>query len=144
MTESIVKIHRATDNSVAFSDQHDHAVYLTPAALNYLEAKTARQAQCIGLRIGLEEKGCSGLAYTVDYVQQAGDNDTVFTADKSDIHLFVTNSRFNDKVDILQIVNKTTIDYVQQGLNKKLVFNNAVASGSCGCGESFTLADNKE
>ena len=141
MSESIVKIHRAKDNTVTFSDQHDHTITLTPAALSYLEAKTTQQEQCIGVRIGLEEKGCSGLAYTVDYVQQTSDNDTVFTADKAAIHLFVANKEFNDKLNILHVVSKTKIDYVQQDLNKKLVFTNAAAGDSCGCGESFTLSD---
>ena len=34
------------------------------------------------------------------------------------------------------------VDYVKQGLNYKFIFNNPNQTGQCGCGESFTGAEN--
>jgi len=33
----------------------------------------------------------------------------------------------------------TELDYVQNGLNSELIFNNPNISAQCGCGESFSI-----
>ena len=41
--------------------------------------------------------------------------------------------------DALQYIQGTVLDYVTEGLNKRLIFKNPNETGSCGCGESFSI-----
>ena len=128
MNDTTVQIHRAGDTNVTYSDSQNHQVYFTPAALKFLQTKVAEQACCIGIRLDIEKKGCSGLAYVIEYVEQAQDNDADFSSENSDLCIFIANREFDNKYNTLKIVNQVTVDYTQQGLNKKLVFHNPAAT----------------
>ena len=81
-----------------------------------------------GLRIGIDEKGCSGLAYKIEYAVAQEPLDEVI-ADKG-VTLFV------DSRAIMFLIG-SEMDYVTGSLQSGFVFNNPNAKGSCGCGESF-------
>ena len=66
----------------------------------------------------------------MDFVNQAEPDDQVFTFD--DINLFVSKQA-------LPILQGTEIDFVTEGVNSNIQFNNPNAKAMCGCGESFTL-----
>jgi iron-sulfur cluster assembly protein len=40
--------------------------------------------------------------------------------------------------ETLDVIDGTTIDFEQQGINHVFVYKNPKATGECGCGESFT------
>lgn len=82
------------------------------------------------LRVSVKGGGCSGLMYELAIVGEAGDEDTVVTYD--DVRIVV------DKKSKL-FLHGLTLDYTS-GLNGKgFVFSNPNATGTCGCGESFTV-----
>ena len=81
-----------------------------------------------GLRIGIDEKGCSGLAYKIEYADAQEPLDEVI-ADKG-VTVFV------DSRAIMFLIG-SEMDYVTGSLQSGFVFNNPNAKGSCGCGESF-------
>ncbi|MDR2856532.1 MAG: iron-sulfur cluster assembly accessory protein [Novosphingobium sp.] len=107
------------------------AVILTPAA----EARIARlMAQApegaIGVRLSTPRRGCSGLAYAVDYVTGASAGDERIETPGG---LF-----FIDGASVLYLVG-STMDWQEDDFTAGFVFANPNARGSCGCGESFTV-----
>ena len=86
----------------------------------------------MGLRFGVRKSGCSGWAYVVDIASEARNDETVFEQDG--IAVLV------DGESLLQ-VDGTQIDFVKTGLNQQFVFRNPRMAAECGCGESFTTAD---
>lgn len=87
-------------------------------------------AGAIGVKLSTPKRGCSGLAYSVDYVTEAKPFDErIETAGGT---LFV------DGGSILYLVG-STMDWVEDDFTAGFVFANPNAKGACGCGESFTV-----
>ncbi len=107
------------------------AVTLTPAA----EARVAKlmadaPADAIGVKLSTPRRGCSGLAYSVDYVSAANPMDERIETPGG---LF-----FIDAASVLYLIG-STMDWQEDDFTAGFVFNNPNAKGSCGCGESFTV-----
>ncbi len=109
-----------------------------PAALNLTSSAQARvaalmsraPAEAIGVKLSTPKRGCSGLAYSVDYVTEAkAFDERIETAGGV---LFV------DGASILYLVG-STMDWVEDDFTAGFVFANPNAKGACGCGESFTV-----
>jgi iron-sulfur cluster assembly protein len=107
------------------------AVILTPAA----EARVAKlmaeaPADAIGVKLSTPRRGCSGLAYSVDYVSEAAAFDERIETPGGTF--------FIDGASVLYLVG-STMDWVEDDFAAGFVFANPNAKGSCGCGESFTV-----
>ena len=109
-----------------------------PAALNLTAAAEARIADlmarapagAIGVKLSTPRRGCSGLAYSVDYVSDAKPFDE--RIDTPGGTLFV------DGGSILYLVG-SKMDWVEDDFAAGFTFENPNAKGACGCGESFTV-----
>ena len=88
----------------------------------------ARGRPSAGLRVGIDEKGCSGLAYKIEYADEANPLDQVVT--NKGVTIFVESRA-------IMFLIGSEMDYVADTLQSGFVFNNPNAKGSCGCGESF-------
>ena len=111
--------------------QRPAAVILTPAA----EARVAKlmgeaPEGTIGVKLSTPRRGCSGLAYSVDYVSEANAFDEKIETPGG---LF-----FIDAASVLYLIG-STMDWVEDDFTAGFVFQNPNAKGSCGCGESFTV-----
>jgi iron-sulfur cluster assembly protein len=109
-----------------------------PAALNLTATAYARiadlmaraPAEAVGVKLSTPKRGCSGLAYSVDYVTEAKPFDE--RIDTPGGTLFV------DGGSILYLIG-STMDWVEDDFTAGFVFQNPNAKGACGCGESFTV-----
>ena len=54
------------------------AITLTEAAARHVSRYLARRGQGLGVRLGVKTSGCSGLAYKLEYVDEAAPEDLVF------------------------------------------------------------------
>ncbi len=105
------------------------AITLTESAANRVrEFMQKEQAQ--GLRLDLRKSGCSGWAYEVELVQQPQPEDVAF--DQNGVRVFVNP-------EVLEKIDGTEIDFVQEGINRVFKFNNPNVTASCGCGESISF-----
>ena len=84
----------------------------------------------LGLRIGIDTKGCSGLSYTMEFAESIEPLDQVV----------------EDKGATVLIEGRATlyligaeVDFVEDKLHSGFVFTNPNEKGRCGCGESFRV-----
>jgi len=81
-----------------------------------------------GLRVGVKGGGCSGFTYTLNFVENNKDGDTIIESEN--VKLYV------DGKSLFYLMG-TQLDF-SDGLNGKgFLFNNPNATKTCGCGESF-------
>ncbi len=108
-------------------------ISMTPVALAQLQRKITENGSGNGLRIALKKRGCSGLAYDLSIVNEAGVDETAFPQEDG---VFICIPAKD-----LPFVIGMTIDYVREGLGSQFKFLNPHEVASCGCGESFTVAE---
>ena len=109
-----------------------------PAALDLTASAQARIAALmarapdgsVGVKLSTPRRGCSGLAYSVDYVAEAKPFDERIETPGGTL--------FVDGGSILYLVG-STMDWVEDDFTAGFVFANPNAKGACGCGESFTV-----
>jgi iron-sulfur cluster assembly protein len=109
-----------------------------PAALTLTASAEARVAElmaqapegAIGVKLSTPRRGCSGLAYSVDYVTAASPLDEKVATPGGDLYV--------DGASLLYLIG-STMDWVEDDFTAGFVFANPNAKGSCGCGESFTV-----
>ncbi len=107
------------------------AIILTPAAEQRIADLMARApADAIGVKLSTPRRGCSGLAYSVDYVTEAVAFDEKIEAPGGTF--------FVDGGSILYLVG-STMDWIEDDFAAGFTFANPNAKGACGCGESFTV-----
>jgi len=107
------------------------ALTLTPAAEARIAALMASAPEgTIGVKLSTPKRGCSGLAYSVDYVSEAAPFDERIETPGG---LF-----FVDGASVLYLIG-STMDWQEDDFTSGFVFENPNAKGACGCGESFTV-----
>ena len=82
-----------------------------------------------GLRVRVVPGGCSGFQYSLNIEEESRQGD--FILDEKGVRLFV--DMFS-----AQYLNGVQIDYVTNMMGSGFTFTNPNATGSCGCGSSFT------
>jgi iron-sulfur cluster assembly protein len=107
-------------------------IIVTEIAQSKIKKNLEKRGKGVGIRIGVRTTGCSGLAYTMEYV------------DKYEAEVGVTNFGHDDFVLLvdaksLVYLNGLTMDWVRNGLNEGFDFINPNERDRCGCGESFRV-----
>ena len=107
------------------------AVILTvQAEARIADLMSKAPADAIGVKLSTPRRGCSGLAYSVDYVSEAvGFDERIETPG---------GTFFIDGGSVLYLVG-STMDWQEDDFAAGFVFANPNAKGACGCGESFTV-----
>jgi iron-sulfur cluster assembly accessory protein len=107
------------------------AVTLTKAAIKYFEGKLAEHPGHL-LRLSSKVSGCTGYSYVLDVAKEPEDGDTrIEASDKLTLTIAAKT---------MDLVRNTEIDYVKEGVNGIVKFNNPNAVNECGCGESFSVS----
>lgn len=107
------------------------AVTLTASAEQRIADLMARAPEgAIGVKLSTPRRGCSGLAYSVDYVTEETKFDEKIETPGGTFYI--------DGGSVLYLIG-SIMDWVEDDFTAGFVFNNPNAKGSCGCGESFTV-----
>ncbi len=107
------------------------AVTLTPGAEQRIaDLMTRAPDGAIGVKLSTPRRGCSGLAYSVDYVTEEAKFDEKIETPGGLFYI--------DGPSVLYLIG-SIMDWVEDDFTAGFVFTNPNAKGACGCGESFTV-----
>jgi len=109
-----------------------------PAAITLTSAAQERIAQlmgrapegAIGVKLSTPRRGCSGLAYSVDYVSEENPLDEKIETPGGVFYV--------DGGSVLYLIG-SIMDWREDDFAAGFTFDNPNAKGACGCGESFTV-----
>lgn len=106
-------------------------ITVTDIAAEKIRTSIEKRGHGLGIRVGVRTTGCSGLAYTLEYVDNPHLHCVAHYDDKG-VRVFV------DPKDLVYL-DGMIIDYQKQGFNEGFEFINDREKGRCGCGESFRI-----
>lgn len=106
------------------------AITLTDVAAERVKSFLDNRGKGVGLRLGIKTHGCSGMAYVMEFADEVDEHDSVF--ESNGVKLIIDQKS-------LVYLDGTEMDFTKEGLNEGFKFSNPNESGSCGCGESFTV-----
>ena len=84
----------------------------------------------IGVRVGVKNAGCAGMAYTLDYVSEPPEGDDHVNDKGLDVWVEPKATLF---------LLGTVMDFKVDKLSESFTFENPNQTGACGCGESVQL-----
>src|SRR5438094_240429 len=87
-----------------------------------------------GFQLGLKSRGCSGMAYSLEFCP--GDK---LASARPDLVVAQDGLRIVVDPKALMYVVGTRMDWVEDAVRAEFVFENPNATGTCGCGESFNV-----
>jgi iron-sulfur cluster assembly protein len=107
------------------------ALILTPGAEARIASLMARAPEgAVGVKLSTPRRGCSGLAYSVDYVTEEQPFDEKIVTPGGTFYV--------DAASVLYLIG-SRMDWKEDDFTAGFVFENPNAKGMCGCGESFTV-----
>jgi iron-sulfur cluster assembly protein len=107
-------------------------ILLTEKAYDKIKTQLQKRGKGVGIRLGVKTTGCSGLAYTLEYVDNYEAMAGVINYQQKDFVVLV-----DSKNDVY--LNGLTMDWIRNGLNEGFDFKNPNERDRCGCGESFRV-----
>ena len=103
---------------------------LTETAIQQVKALLERNnREGHGLRVSVADGGCSGFSYKLDFAKEEEPGDLILELGNLKVYV--------DSKSVPQLKG-TTIDYVTSLYGGGFKFSNPNASGTCGCGTSFS------
>lgn len=106
-------------------------ITVTELAAEKIKTAIERRGKGLGIQVGVKTTGCSGMAYTLEFVDNPNLH-CVTHYDDNGVRVFVDPKH-------LIYIDGMTIDYQKKGLNEGFEFINDRERDRCGCGESFRI-----
>lgn len=106
------------------------SVTLSESAARHVADFIAKRGKGMGIRLGVQTSGCSGMAYKLEFVDDAEGDDLVFESHGVKVVIDPKS---------LPYIDGTQLDFVREGLNEGFKFRNPNVKDECGCGESFSI-----
>ena len=100
------------------------------AAVRLNEIMTEAQGKYLGLRVGVTNGGCAGMAYTMNYAETTDPMDEVM--EDHGVKIFI------EPKAILFLIG-TELDFETTKLGSRFTFKNPNQTAACGCGESVSI-----
>jgi iron-sulfur cluster assembly protein len=108
-------------------------INVTDIAAAKIQKQIDGRGRGLGIRVGVRTTGCSGLAYTLEFV------DADQEAERCVEHHDVNGVRIYMDPRHRPYLYGMTLDYQRKGLNEGFEFINPNEKDRCGCGESFRV-----
>ena len=107
-------------------------ITVTDTASKKIKQQLTKRGKGVGIKLGVRTTGCSGLAYTMEYV------------DEYEAEIGIVNYAQKDFVVLVDLksdvyLSGLTMDWIRNGLNEGFDFKNPNERDRCGCGESFRV-----
>lgn len=102
---------------------------ISPPALEHLRELLEQDHKMI--RVGVKNRGCSGLSYHLEYVDKANTFDEV--VEQEGVKVLI------DSKALMSIIG-SEMDWQEDKLSARFIFKNPNITEQCGCGESFSVS----
>lgn len=104
---------------------------LSDAAANRVrEIVAGSKTPIVGIRVGVKNGGCAGMAYTIEAAESVNPGDEVVTEKGATVLV--------DPKAVLFLLG-TEMDFKTDKFASQFVFNNPNQTSACGCGESVAI-----
>src|SRR6266478_2984790 len=128
---NLLRFETGSENMMATARLRPQMMRLTDAAADRIKSVMANAGRpIVGVRVGVKNGGCAGMAYTMEYAEQVEPSDEV-VEDKG-VRVLI------DPKAVLFLLG-TEMGYKVEKLAAQFVFNNPNQTSACGCGESVQL-----
>jgi iron-sulfur cluster assembly protein len=107
-------------------------ITVTDTARLKIKQSLEKRGRGVGVTIGVRTTGCSGMAYTFEYLDEIDSKASGKTYVFDSFSIFISDKH-------LPYFRDLEIDYTKQGLNEGFEFKNSAEKDRCGCGESFRV-----
>jgi iron-sulfur cluster assembly protein len=107
-------------------------ITVTDTASKKIKQQLTKRGKGVGIKLGVRTTGCSGLAYTMEYVDEYKAEIGIVNYAQKDFVILV-----DLKSDVY--LSGLTMDWIRNGLNEGFDFKNPNERDRCGCGESFRV-----
>lgn len=107
-------------------------ITLTETAAGKVKDALGKRGRGLGIMVGVRTTGCSGMAYTLEYVDAPPVTKDYFCYEHHGVKVWTDGKS-------LVYLNGLTMDWTKKGLNEGFEFINPNESARCGCGESFSV-----
>ncbi len=109
----------------------DRQIFLTPSAAQRVQKLKAMEGKDdVMLRLSVSGGGCSGFSYGFSLEETRNDDDRLF--EQHGVVLVIDDTS-------LELLDGSTVDFVDGLLGSSFTVDNPHASSTCGCGSSFSL-----
>jgi iron-sulfur cluster assembly protein len=113
------------------TDQTPQMITLTDAAVDRVKNLIDNSDEpVLGLRVGINTKGCSGMSYVFEYAKEKQPYEEEIDTKGAKV--------FIDPMATMYLVG-AEMDYVEDKMKSGFVFSNPNEKSRCGCGESFNV-----
>jgi len=106
-------------------------ISITEIAACKVKESLVRRGKGFGIKVGVKTTGCSGLAYTIEYVDNPNEH-CMEHHDVNGVRIYIDPKH-------RPYLYGTTMDWTKKGLNEGFDFINPNERDRCGCGESFRV-----
>ena len=106
-------------------------ISVTETAAEKIRGHLQRRGHGLGIMIGVRTTGCSGLAYTLEYLDHEHQR-CLEHHDSNGVRIYLDPKH-------RPYLAGMTLDYQRKGLNEGFEFINPNERDRCGCGESFRV-----
>ena len=103
---------------------------LTEAAAVRIKEQLLSRGRGLGIKLGVKTTGCSGMAYTLEFIDSIDETLAVYDCDGVYVYMDPKHAVYLKGLEM---------DWVTKGLGSGFEFNNPNERGRCGCGESFSV-----
>jgi iron-sulfur cluster assembly protein len=107
-------------------------ITVSDTASKKIKQLMSKRGRGVGIRLGVKTTGCSGLAYTLEYVDKYEPEIGLVNFAQPDFVVLVDEKA-------LPYLNGLVVNWVRNGLNEGFEFQNPNERDKCGCGESFRV-----
>lgn len=107
-------------------------ISITDLARDKVKENLKKRGKGKGIKVGVKTTGCSGMAYTLEYVDELDQKELYWIGGGPEFMIISTTRDF-------VYLQGLTIDWVKKGLNEGFDFINPNEKDRCGCGESFRI-----
>ena len=107
-------------------------ITLSETAARRVKSQLEKRGRGLGITIGVKTTGCSGLAYTLEYIDELPTVGEYMSFNSHGVIIFVSQKH-------LVYLDGLVMEWHRKGLQEGFEFNNPNSKSECGCGESFQI-----